>query len=98
ALWLRVQVENHGPDPLALSPNAFALLDSQSARHGHSPDDTAALANGLQDGELAPGATTEGVLVFVLTPGSLPGQLVYEDEQTPTIALDLYQWLLSQEP
>ena len=96
-IWMRVRMENHGAEPLHVAPASFTLIDTQEKRHPLNQEETRAAKDGLQEMDLAAGAAAEVVLIFSVEPGSLPGQLVYEDGSNPTLALDLYTWLLNRE-
>ncbi|MBC7222764.1 MAG: DUF4352 domain-containing protein [Anaerolineae bacterium] len=96
-IWMRVRMENLGSEPLHLAPASFSLIDTRENRHPVNVDETARARDGLTERDLAPGESAEVVLIFPVEPGSLPGQLIYEDGRNPTLALDIYNWLLSRE-
>lgn len=96
-IWMRVRMENLGSEPLHLSPASFFLIDTRENRHPVDVDETRRARDGLAERDLAPGEPAEVVLIFSVEPGSLPGQLIYEDGHNPTLALDIYNWLLSRE-
>lgn len=96
-LWMRVRVENCGSEPLHLAPASFSLVDTRENRQPLNVEETQRARDGLAERDLAPGESAEVVLIFPVEPGSLPGQLVYDDGKNPTLALDLYNWLLSRE-
>lgn len=95
-IWMRVRMENRGSVPLHLAPASFALVDTRENRQPLNVEETGRAQDGLTERDLAPGESTEVVLIFPVEPGSLPGQLIYEDGVNPTLALDLYNWLLSR--
>ncbi len=95
-IWMRVRMENRGSGPLHLAPASFALVDTRENHQSLSVEETGRALDGLTERDLAPGESTEVVLIFPVEPGSLPGQLIYEDGVNPTLALDLYNWLLGR--
>lgn len=96
-IWMRVRMENLGSEPLHVALTSFALIDTRENRHPVNQEETQAAKDGLQEMALSPGASAEAVVIFSVEPGSLPGQLIYEDGSNPTLALDIYHWLLSRE-
>ena len=97
-IWMRLLIENRGAGPLPLTPKSFTLLDTQEKTYSYAQADTEVIRDGLKEMDVPEGGAVEVVVVFPVTPGALPGQLLYQDGVNPLMALDIYNWLVQSAP